>query len=782
MDLKKELIKLRKENEDLKKSEESYRNIFNVTDNAIFIYNKETERVIDTNRAASKMYGFSHKELLDNKAGRLSLGKKPYSEKDAEQWIKKAKKDGPQSFTWLAKHKNGTLFWTSVELKDAVIGGKERLISVIKDIDKEKKAETELRESKERYRTLIDNIPDGVVVHSYGKIVFLNPSSINIIGKNEPESFFLGKPVSMFVHPDSIPLMKERIRKVYEKVENVETIEEKFICTDGRVIDVEVVATMIDFDGEPASQVVFKDITEKKITEKKLLESELSYRDLFNNALYAIYIQDEKGSFLDVNDGAVKMYGYPKEFFIGKTPEALSAPGKNDMELVGKCFKKALKGEPQQFEFWGQKKSGEIFPKIVWINRGKFFGKNVIFAFSIDISEQKNAEEEKKNLERHLQHSQKQESLGILAGGIAHDFNNLLTAILGNAGLARLELPPTTSVLKNIKNIELTATRAADLCNQLLAYSGKGKFVILVININQILLELIKLLKTSIPKKVEIILDLSKDIPLIEADISQIRQVIMNLIINSGDAIGNRNGSITISTGIENLKKEQLLNMDYKGNMIPGNYVFLEISDTGTGMDKETQKKIFDPFFSTKSIGKGLGLAAVLGIVNGHNGGLNVTSTSGKGTNIKVFFPETVKIADKKDNIDQYIKNTKGSGTILIADDEEPVRIFAGKVMERAGFKIISAVDGEDTIKKFNEYPGKISLVLLDMTMPKKDGSEVFKVLQKIDPDVKVLLSSGYNREDTVKHFLSKGLAGFLQKPYSPEDLLNKVLKILEYD
>lgn len=769
----------KKTEERIRRSEENYRNIFNVTNNAIFIYNKKTGLIIDVNTAAENIYGYSKEELIKMQAGTLGSGETPYTKQAAEEWLRETMETGPQKFQWLAKQKGGRTFWVEVELKSVIFNGVETVMSIIKDINEQKKAEEALRESEERYKNLIENIRDGVIVHSNKKIVYANPASMEIVGSGEPKEYFIGKDIECFIHPDSKDEVQKRVKQVYEKKTNVSLMEEKFVRTDGRIINTEVMASMIDYDGEPASLVVFRDITERKETEKKLKESESSYRGLFDNAIDSIYIQDENGVFLDVNDVTVKMYGYPKEFFIGKTPEALSAPGKNDMKMIKNCLIKAINGEPQQFEFWGIGKNGNIFPQLVRFSRGKFFGKNVIFTFSIDITEQKKAEEEKKKLEAHIQHSQKLESLGILAGGIAHDFNNLLTGILGNAGLARMELSPETPALKNIQNIELTAIRAADLCNQLLAYSGKGKFVIIPIYLNQVVLEMAKLLKTSIPKKVSIEFNLAKDIPATEADVSQIRQVIMNLIINSVDAIGNKNGIISISTGFENFNEDQLLDINLAGDIKPGRYVFMEISDNGSGMDEDTQKKIFDPFFSTKFIGRGLGLAAVLGIIRGHNGGIKVTSTSDRGTSIKVFFPETSKTAAKDIKTENNTKNWHSKGTILIADDEESIRRFAGAVMEKTGFRIITAVDGDDSIRTFKENRKNIDIVLLDMTMPGKNGIEVFNAIKKVVPGIKVILSSGYSQQDTIKRFTAKGLAGFLQKPYHPEELIKIVKDVM---
>ncbi len=779
-------IKLDKSNGKLNEFEENYKNIFNVSNDTIFIYNKKSGIMIDANTAAVKMYGYSRNELMQMKAGALSSGKKPYSKEDAKEWIRKASRTGPQKFQWRSKHRDGTEFWVEIDLKTVIFNGKEAIISIEKNIDKRKQAVFQkelvlkaLLESEGRYKTLIENIRDGVIVHSNNKIVYVNPASIKIIGNEEPESFFIGKSISEFIHPVSIKEIGNRVKSIYEKKGNVSLLEEKFIRTDGRIITTEVMASMIDFNEEPASLVVFRDITERKQTEQKLKESEFSYKELFNNAIDSIYIQDENGVFLDVNHGAEKMYGYTREFLIGKSPEILSAPGKNDMEMVKNCLIKTLEGKPQQFEFWGKRKTGEIFPKIVRLSRGRFFGKNVVFAFSLDISERKKAEEERLLIEAQIKHSQKLESLGLLAGGIAHDFNNLLTGILGNAGLARIDISSKDTVLNSIEKIETTAVRAAELCNQLLAYSGKGRFVILPVIINDIIFEMTKLLETSIPKKISISYSLSKKPPVIEVDITQFRQVIMNLILNAADSIGDRKGEIQISTGIsKKINQKQETNLFLSENLKTGKFAYLEIIDNGRGMDQEVIDQIFDPFFTTKSYGRGLGLSAVIGIVKGHNGLISIKSKCDKGTEFRIYFPVSSKPPIHENITTRNSEKYKGSGTILVADDEESILVLSRTILEKAGFRVITAINGKDAIKKFTDHSDEIDLVLLDMTMPEKNGVEVMKVIKKIKPGIKAVLSSGYNKNNNYEDLFEQGFSNFLGKPYTPEMLIEVIRKI----
>lgn len=391
-----------------------------------------------------------------------------------------------------------------------------------------------------------------------------------------------------------------------------------------------------------------------------------------------------------------------------------------------------------------------------------------------DITEIKKSEEERLKIEKQLLHTQKLESLGILAGGIAHDFNNLLMGILGNAELALMNketLP--SSVVQNIETIKKITEKAAHLTRQMLAYSGKGKFVIKEIDINSFIREIFDLIKVSISKKAAITLNLNEKEPLIiNGDPGQIEQVILNLVINASEALEEKEGLITITTG------KQFCDSKYFENTVDGNvrdfrdgeYVYFEITDTGCGMDKETMDRIFEPFFTTKFTGRGLGLSAILGIIRGHNGAIRVYSEKGKGTSFKIFFP-AVKPSVKIEEYKNTTSNLKGK-TVLIIDDEEVVRTVTKNMIEFLGGEAYTANDGIEGIEIFKNNLNNIDVVLLDLTMPKLSGEEVFRELKKIKSDISVILMSGYNEQDVSQRLVGKGFAGFIQKPFSVEKLI----------
>jgi CheY-like chemotaxis protein len=314
----------------------------------------------------------------------------------------------------------------------------------------------------------------------------------------------------------------------------------------------------------------------------------------------------------------------------------------------------------------------------------------------------------------------------------------------------------------------------------MLAYSGKGQFVVQPVNLTKVLEEMTHLLHTVISKKARLHCDFPKDVLTTEGDPGQIRQVVLNLITNASDALGENSGTISLSTGSTRLTLSEASGFVLSENLTSGEYVFVEVTDTGYGMDAETKARMFEPFFSTKFSGRGLGLAAVLGIVRGHGGAISVESGPGRGTTIRVLFPAFGKPEERLSRpvVDQQEK-WRGSGTFLVVDDEKYVRIIAKTILEEAGFTVITATDGREGLEMFREHSDEVVGVLLDMTMPLMGGDEVFQEIRKSMPDVPVILSSGYNEEDTVQRFNDRGRAGFIQKPYQPQALVEKVREVL---
>lgn len=381
----------------------------------------------------------------------------------------------------------------------------------------------------------------------------------------------------------------------------------------------------------------------------------------------------------------------------------------------------------------------------------------------------------RRQLEQQVLHGQKLESLGLLAGGVAHDFNNLLTEILGNAELIRGYHP---DVDVGVENILQASSRAAELCSQLLAFSGRGRFQVLPHNLDAVVDEMLRLTNATLSKKVRVERELHGKLPAVECDASQIRQVVLNLMTNANEAIGDEPGVLTVRSGVLALAEpdlEAFVAGDLEG---PGDYVCIEVEDSGCGMDAATQARIFDPFFSTKFTGRGLGLAAVLGIVRGHRGGLAVMSQPGDGTLVRFVLPVTSSDSIPASGLVDDSGPLPG-GTVLIADDEPGVRSVLEQVLQGFGFEVVVAVDGGEALARFEERTGGFDLVILDLTMPVMNGQEVFEEIALRSPSTCVILTSGFSENESVTRFQGARPAAFLSKPFRAADVQRIVRAVL---
>lgn len=519
-----------------------------------------------------------------------------------------------------------------------------------------------------------------------------------------------------------------------------------------------------------------------RLKARRDLEAEESrFRQLFEQAPDAhLLLRD--GRFVAVNEAAVRLYGVSRERLMGLSPWELSPEfqpsGLRSREAAEAHLQKAVEGVSQRFEWDHLTGEGHTFPAEVSLTAMWHEDGPIIQAIVRDIGTQRRAEADRTALERQLFQAQKMESLGVLAGGIAHDFNNLLMGVLGHAGLALEQLNPLHPARRNLEAIQKAGQRAADLTRQMLAYSGRGQFVVRNLDLTAQVEEMVHLLEVSLPKTVVLKLDLRRGLPTISADAAQVQQVIMNLVINAAEAIGETSGLITLATGVQYLDAAMIRALLVGQDVAPGAYVYLEVSDTGCGMDPDTVGRIFEPFFTTKFTGRGLGLSAIMGIVRGHKGALKVYSEVGRGTTFKVLFPSQGPTQEAV-SADPGEVAWQGAGLVLVVDDDETVRSVARQTLELKGFEVLEAEDGLVALELLQRRGSDIALVLLDMTMPHLGGEATFREMRQVRPDIRVILSSGYNEQEALSRFMGKGLKGFLQKPYGPKELLAKVQSVL---
>lgn len=472
------------------------------------------------------------------------------------------------------------------------------------------------------------------------------------------------------------------------------------------------------------------------------------------------------------NPAAERIFGYTRAEMLGRDPRMLvPEEGQAELSLRRKALMEG-RGEGIRISLnvlcrTGQRRLCDWYITALRDEDGRFAGATFQ---ADDVTERHRAQEA-------LRQSQKLESLGVLAGGIAHDFNNLLTAILGTTEMALTRIPEDPWLREALQRIEATTQRGADLARQLLAYAGKGHFAVKPHDLNRIIQEMGDLLTVSISKKVALRYDLQPGLPPVEADSAQFQQVVMNLVINASEAIGDRPGTVTLRTRAVECDRAEL-SSTFPGQVLePGLFVRMEVEDDGCGMDAETIGRIFDPFFSTKFTGRGLGLSAMLGIVRGHHAGIHVESVPNVGTTFVLLFPasEHTVLAE----VTRPEAPPPATGLVLVADDEAIIRELAREALEGAGLEVLEARDGQEAVEQFRKHAGRVNLVLLDMTMPRMGGAEAFRLIREMAPLVRVLLTSGYTQQESLDSLTDLPPDGFLQKPFRVRDLVAKVQDVM---
>jgi len=651
------------------------------------------------------------------------------------------------------------------------MGKVTHVVVMHEDISLWKEADERLQASENRYRTLFELIPDGVGLYRRDQWLMVNSAMVRIFAAGDADEL-LARPVSERVHPDD----RRRIPDGSEYGAGASHTGARLlrlVHMDGTEFWGEAQARPFPEEGkESAVLLVVRDVTDRVQAERenKLL------RAAIEQSTEPMLLLDDAGGVLLANAAAARLYGVDKEEIVGLAAAVLRG-GRNGDALHREIRSTVLRGETWRGEFViGKGAEQKIIARHVSPVQDR--DKRIRWQIVVDRDVSRARREQEK-----MAHVQRLESLGVLAGGIAHDFNNMIGIIMGNASLARGKVSPVEPVHEHLDNIEQTSHRAANLCRQMLAYSGKGKFVVRPINLSELVEEMVRLLDVSISKSVLLRYDLAPDLPSIEADISQLQQVIMNLVINANEAIGEQNGTIILATGVIQADLEYLRS-DYvqEQNLQEGKYVWLEVSDTGCGMDEEMKQRLFEPFFTTKFSGRGLGMSAILGIVRGHNGTIKVYSEQGRGTTVKVLFP-AVDAAPDQIRVNEEPETVRpGSGTVLVVDDEELVRRVAGMILKEAGYDVLLAQDGMEAIEMLRKHGDEIVCVLLDMMMPRMGGEETFTEMRRLRPDIKVLLSSGYNEQTATNRFAGKGLAGFIQKPYTMKVLVARIAELLDQD
>jgi len=660
------------------------------------------------------------------------------------------------------------------------------------EIRRLRKAEESLRESEERYRRITSTITDYIytvflengvpvrTVHSAASeaVTGYTPREL----ESDPFLWFT------MIYPEDQEAVRSHAAELLAG-RDPGPLEHRIIRKDGAlrwVSNTPVIhrgssGEVVSHDG------VLSDITERRESQEAVRKSEERFKSLIQNSSDIIVILDAQGRFVYETPSFSRISGYEPGFLTGRTPVDVIHPDDIDTVLheLGEVYQNVNEGLPTPMRL--RRSDGTwVYLEAIGKNLMDFPGIEGVVITARDITDRRKAEEERIEMERRVLHAQKLESLGILAGGIAHDFNNLLMAILGNIDLAMTDLSAASRPRHFMGQARLAARRAADLTNQMLAYSGKGSFDLKTFDLSELVEEMSRLLKASISKTVEFTLNLDRSIPPVSADPAQVQQVVMNLIVNASEAMGDLPGVVTLSTGVRECGQEYLEASRIKEKPLPGRYVFFEVSDTGCGMDGPTLEKLFDPFFSTKFTGRGLGMAAVQGIVAGHKGAVMVESAPGGGTTITVLFPaaapgrDLTQFGEGEEGPDnEEARMPASSGAILLVDDESMVLDLCSAMVERLGYRVLTCPDGRAAVEAFREHAHDIACVILDLTMPRMDGLTAFEVLKRLKPDVRVIISSGFSEGEVAHRFEGNQPAGFIKKPFTLKVLRRELSRVL---
>lgn len=636
------------------------------------------------------------------------------------------------------------------------------------ELEKVNTEKARLEEKYEFYRAIFDNagVTINLVDPETQQFEEFNRESYESLGYTRDE--FMKLNIPDIVVSDSLGGTLEPPQEITEK----STVYESRVRTKkGDIQDVLVITKFLNFKGKIHYNNVVTDITRLKETERALKKSEEFTFSILENTPSPIMVINREFKIDYVNPALVKLTGYDAEELIGTT---FPYPWV-DEKLTDDVWRDATIKGVKNLEGSFKNKNGEdfwvIFSTSPVIKDGEF---QYSLSTWIDITERKKAQEEEKNLRIKYERAQRMEALGTLAGGIAHDFNNLLMGIQGRTSLMLLEKSNNDQDYEHLMGIEEYVKSATSLTRQLLGFARGGKYEVKPVNLNELLSSSADMFG-RMKKEISIHKSLSDNLWTSEVDRGQVDQVLMNIFVNAWQAMPG-GGNLYIES--ENVDLKDSFYKPYK--VKPGRYVKISITDNGTGMDKATMEKIFDPFFTTKEMGRGtgLGLASVYGIMKNHGGFVDVYSEKGVGTIFKLYFPASEKEAIKERPVNESI--IKGSGKILLVDDEELVIDVGMRMLEKLGYMVLTAKNGKDALQVYQENRDKIDMIILDMIMPGMNGGEIFDRLKDINPEVRVLLSSGYSINGQAVHILERGCRGFIQKPFDLQKLSHKVQEVLE--
>ncbi|MBK9052144.1 MAG: PAS domain S-box protein [Chloroflexi bacterium] len=756
----------------LQESEARNRILVEHAPDAILVYDVDARCFVDVNKSATQLLGRSHEELLKIGPLAFSPSRQPNGQSSVsitQTYIEKALRGEMPVFEWWLYDAQQNHFPCEVRFV-RLPAAQQRLIrcSLI-DIRERKWAEEQQQTEHQRLQQIIEAIPTAVIISSQNEsrnILWINRLGAKYAGL--PAEELIGRSVLDFCADEA---GRQEIVALTQGQAALQHHEIRLRNGHDVVAWNRVSIVPFAFQNQSAHLTIVINTQKLKLAEEALRESEERFRVFVEQSFSGIVISAD-GVILDVNESFARMFGYSSEEMLGLTPLETQTPESAQRVLAHITAKKE-----GPIEAVGVRKDGSTFPMEIIAKNTIYHGKQARLGAVFDLTE-------KKRVEEALRQTQKMESLGILAGGVAHDFNNLLVAMLGQASVALAKLDENERARPHIEKMKSAAERAAALTHQLLAYSGGGQFNVQPLQLNTLVQDNIRLFELAVPPHVQLESHLDTSLPLIEADAGQMQQVLMNLILNGAEAIVGKPGNVRLSTERYYLKDDEWRERygQLTGQPLAvGNYVCLQVEDDGLGMDQEMLARIFDPFFSTKATGRGLGLAAVLGIMRGHQGGVMVTSQPGVGTCYHLLFPALTASHLLADNPVEKLSALENRATILLIDDEISVREALEDILTLENFNVFAAADGQTGLDLFQQHRATINLVILDLSMPGLSGEDTYGILRRLSPDIKIVLSSGYSEKEIIPVFAHDPFTSFLQKPYDLQQLINHVHSVL-YD
>ena len=759
----------------LRESEEKYRQLFNHAPAGIYEIDYRNGHLLDFNDVILEYLGYTEEELLA--ASSLDI-LSPESQIQFSERVEKILNgeivDSSPEFTIVAK--DGRQF--DVVLNTRLIYEDDKPIGatvVVHDITERKRTEGALREWEEKYRTLVTHSNDSIIVTQGSKIVFYNPRTVEITGFSIEEL----RNINIFdlIHEDDRARTMALSEKFMKGEEPVGNYDLRIFDKQGRLHWTRSHSVLIDWEGRKALLTFSSDITNQKEIEEALRESELKYRTLVDNIQDGVYIIQDL-AFQFVNNALADMLGYSADEVVGRNFGDYIVPEDRALVLDRHQRRKSGEAVPDEYEIRIQTKDGTR--KLIKVTVGQVSYRAGLANIGTirDITDLRRAEEEKERLQTQLQQSQKMQAVGTLASGIAHDFNNILQAVSGYVEILQNRHGHQPKTAEYLTEVDHAVRRAGELVNRLLTFSRKVETDLKLVDINESVRQAVKILERTIPKMIRIEANLAEDIHPIMADPTQLEQVMLNLGTNSKDAMPE-GGILTLST--ENaVLSEKFCRAHY--NLTPGRYVLLSFTDTGHGMDLEVMEHLFEPFFTTKGVGEGtgLGLFIVYGIVKAHKGLVTCRSRPGQ-TTFQVYFPAAEVERPAAESLDQTPPKTpRGHETVLVVDDEKSILATATDILEDYGYQAATATSGEEALEMYNSPGANFDLVILDLGMPGMGGWRCLEKLIKINPEVKVIVASGYSENGQSDKILAAGAKAFLNKPYRLADLLAKVRELLD--